>query len=66
MRRSPCSIRPPSSQQARRSGDGMGEEVCVGFGLGLGERVGDGKREGVRVGGFVARGVVETEVIPST
>ena len=34
--------------------------------LGLGERVGDGEGEGVRVGWFVARGVVETEVAPCT
>jgi len=46
----------------------MGEGVCVGFGLGLGvgKRVGDGEGEGVRVGGSVARGVVEIDITPCT
>ncbi len=52
VRKSPCSMRPPSCQQARGSADGMGEMVVVDFGLGLelGDGVGDGDGDGVSVG----------------
>lgn len=70
MRTSPNTIRPPSSQQASRSGVGLD----VGFGVALGVQVavllggGDGEGEGVKVavGSLVLVAVSGTAVLRAT
>ena len=47
MRTSPCSMRPPSSQQASRPADGL--EVTVGVQLAVGLRIAEGEGEGEAV-----------------